>query len=103
MKIQREQVIQIAKLARLKLSEDEIVFFQKRLSNVLDHMEDLSRLTENAGQDGLAFDGMHLPQNIAAPRADIIGNPRHTGELLRLAPADENGFYVVPCSPWNTI
>jgi aspartyl-tRNA(Asn)/glutamyl-tRNA(Gln) amidotransferase subunit C len=42
--IDREQVLHVARLARLSLSEDEIEQMSRELSTVLDHIEKISEL-----------------------------------------------------------
>ena len=42
--IDRDQVLHVARLARLRLSEDEIESMSRELSTVLDHIEKISEL-----------------------------------------------------------
>jgi aspartyl-tRNA(Asn)/glutamyl-tRNA(Gln) amidotransferase subunit C len=42
--IDREQVLHVARLARLRLSEDEVGRMSSELSSVLDHIEKISEL-----------------------------------------------------------
>jgi aspartyl-tRNA(Asn)/glutamyl-tRNA(Gln) amidotransferase subunit C len=42
--IDREQVLHVARLARLRLAEDEIDKMSRELSTVLDHIEKISEL-----------------------------------------------------------
>jgi aspartyl-tRNA(Asn)/glutamyl-tRNA(Gln) amidotransferase subunit C len=42
--IDREQVLHVARLARLRLAEDEIDRMSRELSTVLDHIEKISEL-----------------------------------------------------------
>jgi len=42
--IDRNQVLHVARLARLRLSEDEIPRMSRELSSVLDHIEKISEL-----------------------------------------------------------
>jgi aspartyl-tRNA(Asn)/glutamyl-tRNA(Gln) amidotransferase subunit C len=42
--IDRDQVLHVARLARLRLSEDEIDRMSRELSGVLDHIEKISEL-----------------------------------------------------------
>lgn len=41
MKLSREDVLKLAKLSRLKLSEEEIIKYQTELSAILDYVEQL--------------------------------------------------------------
>jgi aspartyl-tRNA(Asn)/glutamyl-tRNA(Gln) amidotransferase subunit C len=42
--IDRDQVLHVARLARLRLEEDEIARMSRELSSVLDHIEKISEL-----------------------------------------------------------
>jgi aspartyl-tRNA(Asn)/glutamyl-tRNA(Gln) amidotransferase subunit C len=42
--IDREQVLHVARLARLRLSDDEVARMQGELSTILDHIEKLNEL-----------------------------------------------------------
>ena len=42
--LSRDQVLHVARLARLELSEDEVERFAGELSNVLDHIETINEL-----------------------------------------------------------
>jgi aspartyl-tRNA(Asn)/glutamyl-tRNA(Gln) amidotransferase subunit C len=46
--LSRDQVLHVAKLARLELSEDEIERFASELSKVLDHIEMINQLGDLA-------------------------------------------------------
>lgn len=48
MKLSRDQVLHIAELARLGISEEEIELFAEQLSDILDAMEKLNRLDTSA-------------------------------------------------------
>ena len=42
--IQREQVLHVARLSRLKLEENEVAAMQEDLSSILDHVDRLSEI-----------------------------------------------------------
>ncbi|MEA2426439.1 MAG: aspartyl-tRNA(Asn)/glutamyl-tRNA(Gln) amidotransferase subunit, partial [Thermoleophilaceae bacterium] len=42
--IDRDQVLHVARLARLKLTEDEVERMQSELSSILEHVERISEL-----------------------------------------------------------
>jgi aspartyl-tRNA(Asn)/glutamyl-tRNA(Gln) amidotransferase subunit C len=42
--IDREQVLHVARLARLRLSDEEVARMQRELSTILDHIEKLNEL-----------------------------------------------------------
>jgi aspartyl-tRNA(Asn)/glutamyl-tRNA(Gln) amidotransferase subunit C len=42
--IDREQVLHVARLARLRLTEEEVERFQRELSTILDHIETINEI-----------------------------------------------------------
>jgi len=42
--IDRDQVLHVARLARLRLSEEEVERFQRELSTILDHIETINEI-----------------------------------------------------------
>mgnify|MGYP006274026039 CR=1 FL=1 len=87
----REEVLKIAKLARLTLTEDEIVFYQKQLTRVLGHIEDLNQVQTSKE----AF-VQHVPSDAIPFREDRAQPfPNHEG-LMGNAPAVENGCFLLP-------
>ena len=88
--IDREQVLHVARLARLELNEDEVSRMTGELSAILDHIEKISTLD---------LDGVppttHVVDVPNALRADAPrpGQPREVA--LANAPAvDDDGFSV---------
>lgn len=86
-----EVVRHIAALARLKLSEAEIVLFQKQLSDVLAYFQKISEV-----------DTDHLPKN-ARPsvtpdqlRPDIAHPPLTIEQVLANAPEQQDDQFRVP-------
>ncbi|MBK5111101.1 MAG: Asp-tRNA(Asn)/Glu-tRNA(Gln) amidotransferase subunit GatC [Thermoleophilia bacterium] len=42
--IEREQVLHVARLSRLKLSEEEVAVLERELSSILDHVDRLAEI-----------------------------------------------------------
>ncbi len=86
-KLTREEVLNLARLARLHLSEDEIVGFQNEISTILGYVEqlhdvDLGKLKPTYQVTGLTN----------ATRADKVVDYRQTQtELLKNVPQTESG------------
>ncbi|MFH1612230.1 MAG: Asp-tRNA(Asn)/Glu-tRNA(Gln) amidotransferase subunit GatC [bacterium] len=91
MSISKEQVVHIAKLARLKLTLQEIEEFSKQLSDILLYMEKLNELnTENIKPLSHI-----LPiQNVV--REDEEKESLAIEDVLKNAPDKENNFIKVP-------
>jgi aspartyl-tRNA(Asn)/glutamyl-tRNA(Gln) amidotransferase subunit C len=88
--IDREQVLHVAKLARLKLTDDEVERMSSELSAVLDHIENISRLD---------LDGVE-PTSHVVELENVLreDNPRPSWpreDILEPAPdAADDGFRV---------
>lgn len=87
----REEVLKIAKLARLELTEAEVTAYQTRLGRVLDHIKELNAL--ETPKDAFV---KHVPKDAVAFRADKalpFANPR---ALLDNSPAVEADSFLLP-------
>lgn len=81
----------VARLARIKLSEEEKKIFSKQLEQVLAHMEQLNRL-DTTGVE---------PTSHAIPitnvfREDEVRPSVSREEILRISPEQEEGHFKVP-------
>ena len=91
MAISRNEVEHIARLARLELTEDEIIRFQRQLSDILDYAARLSEL-----------DTRHIPPTAtvlplrSVMRPDESGQPMEREELLKNAPLVQDGQFRTP-------
>jgi aspartyl-tRNA(Asn)/glutamyl-tRNA(Gln) amidotransferase subunit C len=88
--IGRDQVLHVAKLARLRLSDDEIERMSNELSGILDHIEKIEELD---------LDGVEPTSHVVSLenvlRADEPRDSWPRDEVLGLAPdAGEGGFRV---------
>ncbi len=89
--LSRHDVIHVARLARLTLSDDEVALFTAQLRSVLDHAADVASL-----------DLAHLApstrpiavENVLRPDEPRPGLDR--GDVLAAAPAVENDRFRVP-------
>lgn len=90
MKLSREEVLYIARLARLGLSEDEIEKFRIQLSDILDNFEILKQLDTT--------DVPPTAQSIALQsvfRPDEPGQSYPIEDILANAPQKENGCFKI--------
>ena len=90
MGLTREQVLHIARLARVGLSEEDVTMFQEQLSEILDHFEVLRQLdTEDVPPTS------HPLPLESVMRPDEVGPSLPREEVLANAPlADEGSFRV---------
>lgn len=89
--IDREQVTHVARLARLKLSDEEAERMQRELSGVLEHVEKISELD---------LEGVEETSHVVAVtnvlRPDEPRASWDRDQLLEGAPDSDSGAYRVP-------
>ena len=89
--IDRDQVLHVARLARLRLAEDEIDRMSRELSSVLDHIEKISELD----LEGVAPTSHVVEiENVLRPDEPRPSWPRDRG--LAEAPDAAGGGFRVP-------
>jgi aspartyl-tRNA(Asn)/glutamyl-tRNA(Gln) amidotransferase subunit C len=95
MKLSREEVLHIARLARVALTEEEITRMSEQLSNLLEHFEVLQRVnTEGVPPtaQSVTLQSVMRPDEVAPslPPEDILANaPRREGDYFRVKPVLE--------------
>jgi len=89
--IDREQVLHVAKLARLKLNDEEVERMASELSGILEHVERISELD---------LDGVEPTSHVIALenvlRPDQPRRSWDRDEMLERAPDPASGAYRVP-------
>lgn len=86
--IERDEVLRIAALARVELSPEEVERLTVDLSKILDHVNRLTRVQEEAGED--------VPAEGTPRREDRVVPCRSVEELLNAAPQREGPLVRVP-------
>ena len=91
MRINAETVLELAALARLTLSAEEVERMRSDLEAVLDYMEKLSEVdTSNVPPTAHVLD-------ISTPfRPDRVADLLSVGEAVRNAPEHDNSSMIVP-------
>lgn len=90
-KLTRDDVLKLARLARLELSEDEIVRFQDEITSILQYVEKLQSVDLSGIEPTYQVSGL---TNVM--REDVVKNYGTTPEeLLKNAPATEDGHIKV--------
>lgn len=90
MAITEEDVRKIAKLARLRLSTEEVSRYQAQLGKIMDSMEELAKLDISGVPPTTSVLGL---SNIL--REDVPEPFEGVSKLLANAPAREGAFYKV--------
>jgi aspartyl-tRNA(Asn)/glutamyl-tRNA(Gln) amidotransferase subunit C len=89
--IERHEIEKLATLSRLSIDEKTITDVTERLSSVLDLVAQL----ESA--DTVAAQGIFRPFQVAQRlRADEVNEGNHRDEFQAIAPATNNGLFIVP-------
>jgi aspartyl-tRNA(Asn)/glutamyl-tRNA(Gln) amidotransferase subunit C len=91
MSIDREQVLHVARLARLRLSDEEVDKMASELSKILEHIEHISEL-DLAGVPPTT----HVVEVANALREDVPGECLDRDVVLEQAPAVQDGGFLVP-------
>jgi aspartyl-tRNA(Asn)/glutamyl-tRNA(Gln) amidotransferase subunit C len=91
MTVNQDQIQQLAKLARLSIADDQAQQVAMSISNVLKLVDQLATAdTSNVTPMAHPLDAVQIL------RADIVTEPNVRDQMLALAPAAENGFFLVP-------
>ncbi|MGZ8650235.1 MAG: Asp-tRNA(Asn)/Glu-tRNA(Gln) amidotransferase subunit GatC [Solirubrobacteraceae bacterium] len=90
--LSRDQVLHVAKLARLELTDDEIERFGGELSNVLDHIEKIGELGDLADVDPTSH--VVTVENVLREDEPRPSMPRE--KALENAPDAADGGFRVP-------
>lgn len=91
MALERSDVEKIAHLARLGLSESEIPQTTETLNNILG-LIDAMQAVDTDGIEPLA----HPLETTQRLRADVVTEQNHRDDYQAIAPAVENGLFLVP-------
>ena len=87
----REEVLKIASLARLSLTEEEVAFYQKQLGRVLEYIRDLNQL--QTPKDAFV---QHVPTDALGFRVDEAVSFLAHDEMMKNAPAMEENCFLLP-------
>ncbi len=91
MSLDAEEVEKIAYLARIAVTADEVDALKGELSGILDLVERMSELDTS---DILPMaHPLDMPQRL---RPDVVTEENHREDYQAVAPAVENGLYLVP-------
>ena len=91
MSIDKVEIEKIANLARLRVSADEITELQGRLGDIL-AMVDTLQAVDTTGIEPMA-NPLDATQRL---RADVVSEDNQRERFQAIAPAAENGLYLVP-------
>lgn len=92
MALSKQDVLNVAKLARIELTDAEVEKFQKQLSGVLDYIEQLSRVdtagvpvtAQVTGLENVTRPDQLLPVSDEDRMAAIAEAPQTAGNMIRV-------------------
>lgn len=91
MSINNEDVQKIAHLARLAIEPEQLETYTQNLSGILDLVEQMNEV-DTTGIDAMA----HPRDSKLRLRDDIVTEENQREKFMELAPATENGLFLVP-------
>lgn len=94
MSVDREEVLRIARLARLRLDDDELARMTDDLNSILEHVDTLGALED----DDVADDDRWAERPSTRPSEATTADPERI-DPSSIAPAYQDGFFVVPPPP----
>jgi len=95
MKLSREEVLHIAALAKLGMTEEDITHFGAQLSNILENFEVLTKVNTEGiaptAQPNALCNVMKADEvQPSMPQSDVLANaPRRDGEFFHIRPVLE--------------
>ena len=89
--LSRDQVLKIARLARIEVGPDEAAHLERELNVILAMVERMSQV-DTRGVEPMAHPG-EMPQ---ALREDRVTESDRRADYQALAPQVEDGLYLVP-------
>ena len=91
MSLTAKEISHIAKLARLKTSEQDAEFYAVQISRIMDLVEQMNKI------DTTGVEPMSHPQDATLRmREDVVTATNQRDEYQAIAPESENGLYLVP-------
>ena len=91
MKIDKNQIIKTAKLARLELSEKEMDEFSVQLNDIIEYVEKINQLDTS---DVKPAD--HIIDVANVLREESVNESIPRPAIEKIAPSFDNGFFIVP-------
>lgn len=91
MQVDEATVRRIARLARIKITDEEATALQKELSGILDWVKQLEEVDTNGVEPMTRVTPMTLKK-----RADVVTDGDRADDIVRNAPVTDDHFFVVP-------
>lgn len=90
-RLSKEEVLHVAELARIKISEEEIEMYQKQLKQIIDSVDKIKNV-ENYDEEMLIANW----QSATELREDEPGEMLNPKEVIAIAPRHSGNYIEVP-------
>lgn len=91
MDVDEKTVRRIARLARIKVSDEEAKGLRKELSGILDWVKQLDEVDTASVEPMTRVVAQDMKK-----RADVVNDGEIAADIVKNAPMAEDGFFVVP-------
>jgi aspartyl-tRNA(Asn)/glutamyl-tRNA(Gln) amidotransferase subunit C len=91
MSVDAATVRRIAHLARIAVADDEVAHLQGEINAILAFVEQLAKVDVEGVEPMTSVTPMHMKQ-----REDAVTDGGIAADVVRNAPASEDGFFLVP-------
>ena len=91
MQIAEDPVRRIARLARIRISDEEAAAFKAELSSILNWVAQLDEVDTDGIAPMTSVVHMQLPQ-----RADVVDDGGYADDIVANAPVNQDNYFIVP-------
>lgn len=91
MHVDQDTVRRVARLARLKITDDEAKSLEGEISGILDWVEQLKQVDTSTVEPMTRVVAQEMKK-----RADVVNDGEIAEDIVRNAPVTEDHFFVVP-------
>ena len=91
MSLKQDEIIKIANLAKLNISDEEMGEYENRLTSILDLAKQMDSV-DTSGVEPMSHP-LHMTQRL---REDVVTEGSQREHFQEHAPSVENGLFVVP-------
>jgi aspartyl-tRNA(Asn)/glutamyl-tRNA(Gln) amidotransferase subunit C len=96
MRISREEVVRVAELAQMDLTEEEIRTYREQLDSILSYIDKLSQLDTSSVEPMAQIISVLSADYLGSLRADVVRPDQAGAEILRQAPDAFPPWFKVP-------
>ena len=91
MAIDQATVRKVANLARIRVSDEQVANLEGELNQILEFVEQLSEV--NTDSVAPLTSAVEMTQPL---RADVVNDGGYADQIVKNAPASDDGFFLVP-------